>query len=179
MKKFLAIASLLLLISCVDTRVKKDLIALQSQPIRFPPNLITTINGKDTVIYNLYKSEYKLIIYVDSIACSSCEINHMHLWKPYIEYADSLSNDKLKLYFIFSPRKEDKKAIRVSLALYPIDYPVIIDNNNEFEKFNPHIPSNRAMHVFLLDSHNRVRLVGSPVANQEIRRLFYTVTKDI
>lgn len=166
------------LTSCTNQSIKKELIRLQSEPIKLPTNAAITIHGRDTTIMDLYKADLKMVVYIDSIACASCQISHMPFWNPLIEYADSLNN-RLKYYFVFSPRKEDRKAVRVSLGLYPIDYPVLIDDNGEFARLNRHIPQNRALHTFLLNNENQVVLVGSPVENQQVKTLFYKITKEL
>ncbi|MBR2195950.1 MAG: hypothetical protein IJ911_10090 [Salinivirgaceae bacterium] len=52
------------------------------------------------------------------------------------------------------------------------DYPIFIDTANQFYKLNPHIPDNKLMHSFLLDSEGKVVLVGNPIQNQAMFDLY-------
>ena len=46
----------------------------QEKEIIFPEGLIFTKYGKDTVQYNIPVSNYKIIMYVDSVGCTSCKL---------------------------------------------------------------------------------------------------------
>lgn len=56
--------------------------------------------------------------------------------------------------------------------------PFIIDINNEFEQLNPHLPKNKAMHTFLLDENNNVVLVGNPLHNPKIEKMFKEIVEE-
>jgi len=58
------------------------------------------------------------------------------------------------------------------------DYPVLIDTLGEFEKLNVHLPKDRAFHTFLLDENNNVILVGDPLYNKMIRKMFYKIVEE-
>ena len=100
----------------------------------------------------------------------------MFLWDPLITYAETYKG-KLKFYFIFSTPKSDK--VRNALKTNFFNYPVLIDEKGEFEKLNPHLPKNKAMHSFLLDKNNNVIMVGNPIYNKEIEKLFYQQTQEL
>ncbi len=53
------------------------------------------------------------------------------------------------------------------------DHLAMLDKNCSFERLNPHLPKNKAMHTFLLDENNNVILVGNPLQNKEIEKMFY------
>ncbi|MFI3306556.1 MAG: hypothetical protein R3Y68_08625 [Rikenellaceae bacterium] len=58
------------------------------------------------------------------------------------------------------------------------DYPIIIDSIGEFERLNPHLPKNKAMHTFLLDENNNVVLVGNPLNNPKIEKMFKEIVEE-
>ena len=58
------------------------------------------------------------------------------------------------------------------------DYPILLDTLREFEKLNPHLPKNRALHTFLLDENNNVILVGNPLHNKKIEEMFYKIVEE-
>lgn len=47
-----------------------------------------SLKEKETV--NRHLSEYKLVVYMDSISCMSCGLKTMHEWDVYVELSDSL-----------------------------------------------------------------------------------------
>ena len=147
-----------------------------SNYIALPSKSIIYINGKDSLVTDYYESDYKMVVYVDSAGCTSCGINKMFLWDPLITYAETYKG-KLKFYFIFSTPKSDN--VRNALITNPFNYPVLIDEKGEFEKLNPHLPKNKAMHSFLLDKNNNVIMVGNPLHNKEIEKLFYQQTQEL
>ena len=53
-----------------------------------------------------------------------------------------------------------------------------IDSSDIFIKKNPHIPLKGVYHTFLLDENNNVILIGNPINNKKINRLFQKLIKD-
>ena len=179
MRKLLTIIfSILLFISCGNrSKIKKDLEILQSKSITLPTDIKLFVSGNDTLIDSFMDSELKLIVYSDSIACNTCIVSKMFIWYDLVEYAKKFDN-RLKYYFIFSPNKNDKNSVRFELKDALLDYPIILDSKGEFEKLNPHLPRNKAMHTFLLDKDNKVILVGNPLHNPKIEEIFYKIVEE-
>ncbi len=176
-KYFLFQLLLILLLGCSNTEMKRDFQQLQSKAISFPSKLNFTVHGKDTVIPVSVKYKFKLVVYTDSIGCSSCVVSKMYLWNSFIEKSE-LYKDKLKIYYILSPRKQHIKRVRTALSMVDFDYPILLDTLGEFEKLNPHLPKNKALHTFLLDENNNVILVGSPLHNKKIEEMFYRIVEE-
>lgn len=178
-KLLIIISTTLFFLACGNSgEIKRDVKLLQSKNILFPSDIEILIKGKDTVINDFMDSQLKLVVYTDSTGCSSCSINQFHRWNNLLSYAEGFNN-RLKYYFIFSPKKNDVHSIKFELRTALFDYPVILDSKSEFEKLNPHLPKNKALHTFLLDKDNNVILVGSPLGNPAIEKLFKTMTADL
>lgn len=170
---------ILLFFACGNKqKIVEEVSRLQSKPIILTQQSRLTIHGKDTILRDFMKdSQLKLLIYADSSGCSSCTINKMFLWDNLIEYS-KVYKGNLKFYFIFSPRKQDVKEVKIALTNNAFDYPVLIDTLGEFEKLNLHLPKNKALHTFLLDENNHVILVGDPLYNKKIRKMFYKIVEE-
>lgn len=179
MKVQLLLLIILLFFACGNRqKIVEELSQLQSKPIIFPRQSRLTIQGKDTILMDFMKgNRLKLLIYTDSSECSSCTISKMFLWDNLIEYSRKYKED-LKFYFIFSPRKQDEEGVQIALMNNAFDYPVLIDSFGEFEQLNPHLPKNKALHTFLLDEDNHVILVGNPLHNKKIRKMFYEIVEE-
>lgn len=164
------------LLSCTrGTALEEELSLLRSTPIQLPEKSIITYLGKDTLATDYFKSKYKMVIYTDSTSCSSCALNKLYLWKDLIEWSDK-SGDSIKYYFVFNPPMSDN--IRLSLRNSLLDYPMLLDSLGEFERLNPHLPKNKAMHTFLLDENNNVVLVGNPLHNPKIEKMFNEIVEE-
>ena len=177
-KLFILLSCISLSLSCSDrNQIEKELKILQSKPITIPMDIETLLDGRDTMINNLMKSELKLVVYTDSLACSTCEISKMEEWMGLINYASAFDN-RLKFYFIFAPSKQDERIVRIKLKMNYFDYPMFLDSDGKFDELNPHLPKNKAMHTFLLDKNNNVILVGNPLKNNNIMEMFTRMTTE-
>lgn len=47
-----------------------------------------------------------------------------------------------------------------------------------FPQYNPHIPTNKVLHTFLLDENNKVILAGNPLFNPRIEALLFQKLKE-
>lgn len=93
------------ILSCRDEQsLSKELSVLQSSSIILPQGEDLIIHNMDSMTYNK-ENKLKYIIYSDSLACSSCMINSLISWNPFIEYSKNY-NGKLVFYFVFSPAKK-------------------------------------------------------------------------
>ena len=94
----------IILSSCHKNNKNKEIMEMvkswQEKEIIFPEGLIFTKYGKDTVQYNIPVSNYKIIMYVDSVGCTSCKLQ-LHKWKDFITEVHSLTNDAVPILFFF------------------------------------------------------------------------------
>ena len=126
------------------------------------------LKEKETV--NRHLSEYKLVVYMDSISCMSCGLKTMHEWDVYVELSDSLEG-VFDILFIVSPKHNELGLVKIKVLSENFKYPVFIDDKNIFSKINPCIPSEEQFHVILLDKDNRIILVGNPLKSNKIHNL--------
>jgi hypothetical protein len=167
--------------ACKSSNRKKDtILQLVSEwtwrQVLAPDECLCSIAGKDTaatVCSELWSSDYKVLLYVrmDSGSCSSCKVRFSE-WKPLIREADSLFGEHLNFIFVLSARS--KKDLRFLLRSSAMNYPVLIDSNDEINRLN-HFPSHAAYQCFLLDKDNKVLTVGNPTLNPKIWDLYKEV----
>lgn len=140
----------------------------QGKQIVFPENSIFTRYLTDTTNYQISQSEYKVLIYVDSIGCTSCKLQ-LHKWKELIEYTDSVTQNKVPFLFFFHPK--DAKEIRYLLKRDDFDRPICIDLDDRLNKLNK-FPTDMTFQTFLLDKNNKVAVLGNPVHNTAVKDLY-------
>lgn len=140
----------------------------QGKQIAFPENLIFTRYLIDTTDFQIPQSEYKVLIYVDSMGCTSCKLQ-LHKWKELIEYTDSVTQGKVPFLFFLHPK--DAKEIRYLLRRDAFDRPICIDIDDQLNKLNK-FPADMTFQTFLLDKDNKVAVLGNPVHNTAVKDLY-------
>ena len=140
----------------------------QGKQIVFPENSIFTRYLTDTTDYQIPQSEYTVLIYVDSIGCTSCKLQ-LHKWKELIEYTNSVTQNKVPFLFFFHPK--DAKEIRYLLKRDGFDHPICIDLDDRLNKLNK-FPADMTFQTFLLDKNNKVAVLGNPVHNTAVKDLY-------
>ena len=134
--------------------------------------------GRDTVAFDFSHCMAKLVIYTDSMSCSSCQIDRMYEYEEMIDFR-SETGEKYLPVFIFSPRKGQGDNIRYTLSITRFRYPVLLDEAGGFPRLNPHIPSDNRCHAFLLDKNGKVILVGNPSRNPALWELYKKTIHDL
>jgi len=149
--------------------LEKQLEKFIGTEISFPENMQANLQGRDTLI--LSNALMKMVVWYDSIVCSSCHIQQIHEWNEIVQYADSIG-DVFDLVFIFSSKARDLYNVNIAMRKAVFKHPVYIDKGNYFHKNNPDIPSDNRLHTFLLDVNNKVILVGNPLYNKTLWELY-------
>lgn len=167
----LLIIGLSLFVSCHETererftRVVNEWIGKE---IRFPERSVFTMQGKDTVDFNYCDAEYKILVYTDSVGCTSCKLQLFN-WKRMIAEVDSLTGGRVPFLFYFHPR--DLKELRFYLHRDNFTYPVCFEEDDYLNCLN-RFPSDMTFQTFLLDRDNKVVSVGNPVHNPKVKELY-------
>lgn len=167
----LILTFLLLLPACKESdkeRITRLVEEWQGKEIKFPDRMLFTRFVTDTVDYQIPQSDYKVLIYVDSVGCTSCKLQ-LPKWKELITYVDSVTNRSVPFLFVF--QSKDDKELRYMLKRDNFDLPVCIDRNNRFNDQND-FPSDLTFQTFLLDRNNKVAVIGNPVHNLQVKELY-------
>ena len=136
--------------------------------IRFPDNPVFTRFVIDTVPYKIPKSDYKVVVFVDSVGCISCKLQ-LPRWKKFMHEVDSLSNRNVPFVFFFQTK--DVRELRYILRRDNFSHPVCIDTEDSFYKLN-RFPGEMMFQTFLVDSENRLKVIGNPIHNLSVKDLY-------
>jgi hypothetical protein len=168
----LYIFSFLFIVSCQDNKKKENITRLvsewQRKEIVFPEKMVFARYLTDTTYYRIPESEYKVLIYVDSIGCTSCKLQ-VSKWKELIAYTDSVTGGTVPFLFFF--HSNDYREIRYLLKVDGFDIPVCFDTEDELNKLN-RFPSDITFQTFLLDKDNKVAVIGNPIHNLAVKDLY-------
>ena len=172
MKKLLYISLLLsLLTACKENNKEKFALLVQEwqgKEIVFPQDMAFTRFVTEPVDYRIPDAEYKVLVYVDSVGCTSCKLQ-LPKWQELIAHVDSATNGNVPFIFIF--QSKDDRELRYILKCDNFDRPVCIDRNNRFNSSN-RFPQDITFQTFLLDKDNKVKVIGNPVHNLAVRDLY-------
>ena len=156
MKKIIILICLSLF-SCDENKQIDESEYWINRPITINHDMQYTVYGLDTVDYNHYdNAKYKMFVYVDSLGCTSCNLE-LHKLKKFLNLLDERMDIKLPVLLYFNNMNVNK--ITTLLRSYRYNDPVYIDLNgymaNKYE-------FTEDLSAFLLDSLGNVKLIGYP-----------------
>ncbi|WP_085537478.1 DUF1573 domain-containing protein [Massilibacteroides vaginae] len=169
--RLLSILCLTILFGCKETdkeRLTRLVTEWQGKEIIFPENPVFTVFLTDTVEYNIPSAGHKVLVYVDSLGCTSCKLQ-LDRWKQFISYTDSVTNRTVS--FLFFIHAKDYKEIRYLLKRDGFNYPVCLDIDDSLNKLNQ-FPSEMTFQTFLLNEKNEVEVIGNPIHNLAVKELY-------
>ena len=140
-----------------------------NKEIRFPDNPVFTRFVTDTVPYKIPKTDYKVVVFVDSVGCISCKLQ-LPKWKEFMHEVDSLSDGNVPFVFFFQTK--DVRELRYILRRDNFSHPVCIDTEDSFYRLN-RFPGEMMFQAFLVDSENRVKVIGNPIHNLPVKDLYF------
>jgi len=135
--------------------------------IQIPKNISFKTLGRDTICSEMLKHHYKVLIYLDASSCISCRLN-LPLWKSYI---DSCQHAGVDVSFLFVVQSDKYAELEYKLEMSHFKYPIIYDTKDEWNALNK-FPDPEEFRTFLLNEKNNVILIGNPVQNRKIRKLY-------
>lgn len=160
---------LLSLSSCSERqKLRKTMSKFVQSEIQIPDDLECVYNREVTIINKDTLKPYKLIVYYDSLDCSSCRISHLMDLYPLYDMADT---SNFSVITIFSPKKENLEEVSFQIQILDPTIPVYIDRLGSFAQFNQGIPLDVKFHSFLVNNDDIVVLVGNPLYNENIAGL--------
>lgn len=101
--------------------------------------------------------------------CARC-VHNLKIWEE--ELINHVDTSRIKfLFYIYSDDYKYFKNI-----FYPEinhDYPLLIDTKDSFIVLNKLTEYDSRFHTFLLDENHNIKLVGSPLFNNEMKELYF------
>lgn len=131
------------------------------------PVLKANINGRDTLCPQIFEQKYKILVYLDSLECMSCQLNFFD-WKLLIDEVKRAYPNTSFLFYINSKNHNDIEILQRENHFH---YPVFYDTQNLLNKINK-LPPKKQFQTFLLDKNNKVLLIGNPIKNHKMWQLY-------
>ena len=112
-----------------------------------------------------------LVVYSDTADCSLCYLQHLELWNDFVKMEKEYDGI-IRFLFIIEARDGEANNLYRQLRHTNLKHCIYVDGNRVFSKNNPQIPPNSFFHTFLLDELNNIILVGNPIKNEAIEKIF-------
>lgn len=93
------LASLLIITACQDKKKEEAINSVKEwtgKEILFPKNSVFTIRGKDTIDFALNASNYKIVSYIDTAGCTTCQLK-LAEWQRFMGEVDNASSSHTPL----------------------------------------------------------------------------------
>ena len=158
-------------IACKESkhqRLARTVLEWENKQIRYPSNmLLTNLNG-DSTAFDKTGYKYTIMMYVDSIGCMSCKLQ-LKEWKLFVEKMNIENPNTVCILLVF--HSSNKRNIRHLLKKNAFNYPVFFDIQDSLNLLN-HFPIDDSFRSFLLDRDNKVVIIGNPIHNPNIKKLY-------
>ena len=102
-------------------------------------------------------------------------MNKMSEWNSFLNLE---KEGKITMRFMFNPPKHEIDNMIVAYHTSGLEHSVEFDTCGAFLKKNPQIPQASIFHVLLLDNDGKILLVGNPLHNKDVRKLFYEIIEN-
>jgi len=165
------LASLLVVVACQDRKREEAVSSVKEwlgKEILFPKNSVFTIRGKDTIDFALNASNYKIVSYIDTAGCTTCQLK-LAEWQRFMEEVDAASPTHTPFIFYLYPK--DVKDLLIEFRREAFDYPVCLDEKNDFNRLNK-LAESKALRTFLLDKENKIVAIGNPIENPNVKKFY-------
>ena len=151
-------------------KLKAELRKFQETAITFPDNLLAKhYDNQVSPDRSLLDRPFKMVVYVNQEGCQDCRL---HALLPWI-YMFILENRHFENFgVIMILNTSDMESTDDTLEELRFRHTVFYDLDGSFEFLNPHLPKNERYHTFLLNEENKVILVGNPIRNEKLKKLY-------
>lgn len=162
--------SLSIFYSCKYSKPKGDSIhevtSFMGRSIHFASLFHDRINTLDTILWD---KRNKIVIYLDSMNCTSCAFSEIRKWNRYTK-----DLKKLKTDIVIICSHPDAEAIRNMQKVMHVDFPVFFDIGKRFKAIN-RLPQEAIYQIFVVEGTNQVIWVGLPIHSKKSWEEFCSV----
>ena len=159
--------------SCQENRrsaAEKIVKEWMGKEILLPDDVDCWYMGRDTLCPPRQDKPFKMLVYTDSVGCTSCKLN-LTLWKHYIYEMESMAPGQVDFAFYFQPK--NRKELAHLLRRDRLEQIVFLDNTGTLKKRN-RLAEQMEYQCFLLDKRNKVIAIGNPTLNPRLWDMYKT-----
>lgn len=150
----------------VEKYFNKEIELLADELFFYNPNNIQNISFNE-----ISNASNKIIIIIDG-SCDAC-ISKLKWWNKFIS---DVENFDVKFLIIIESDSGFSLFEWMMEQENIINYPVFLNDDYSFSRKNK-IPSNNNFKTFLVDSNNKILLIGDPYNNKKMEELYLKIIK--
>lgn len=135
--------------------------------IVYPERMTFLMDLKDTIPLES-SAKLTVVSYNDSIGCMDCNLR-LSKWNGLIKDINDLTHSEVR--FVFFINVNDHIMLKHIIYANQFHIPICINAAGQFCERN-NLPLKSEFRCFLLDSANRIILIGNPVQNSKIKDLY-------
>ena len=154
----------LILRSIHTTELQKEIHTWIGYKFSFPEE-VRLISGEGSLL----NKPYKILMYIDDAGCTSCSLKLWDWNDMYEKVFNIIVPDKLSIIILFDGREKEDILMYVKHANW--EMPVLWDRNGVMNKQRK-FPKQIRMRCMLLDSDNKVLVVGNPLYSSPVYNLY-------
>lgn len=167
MKRYiLFIPILLIFFSCISQQERAEDIVNKwlHQEIKLSDSINTQ---QDSLWQLMLNKDFKLLTIIDTNSCTGCRLR-LYEWNRYIKEIDTINPH---VAFLFVVHAKDYTVVDVIKKQNKFTYPIFYDYKNKVGQLN-NFPQNPRFQTFLLDKNNKIILLGNPIGNHRMWKLY-------
>ena len=171
---FTLIVGMLLCSACAENnehkkKLEAELRLFKKKAITLPDNMVAKNCDEQTPPDTaLLCRPLKMVVYVNQSGCADCRLRA--LLPIYMFMLENQHYENFGVIIILNPSHiEDADYTLTDMRFHRT---VFYDLDGSFERLNPHLPTDEQFHIFLLNEKNKVVLVGNPVHNEKLKKLY-------
>lgn len=176
MRNLLYICVAFVLLSCQQSvQQRQELLehAWEGRPLYYPVDSVFESFGENYVRkYELKRTEYAIVTYMDSGCCQSADTLQLKGWKNFLQELQMRANGEVTCLFFLHP--ENRGELVSLLKEEDFRFPVCIDEDNVFYKLN-RFPQEERFRTFLVDKNRKVLAIGNPAKDDAVKEIYFNI----
>ena len=157
--------------------MKKEIKKMTETPFCIYTNKMECWRPDSIIQGNGSNAEFKMIVFSDSTDCTGCYIKQLNLWNDFL-YLGKKTKGKFVFMFIMEVEPTQYNMVYNALREAELRHSVYLDTLCVFRNNNPQLPESRLFHTFVVNRDNKAVLVGNPIKNEKIEKMFLTLLTD-
>lgn len=146
---------------------------LYGKKIEFPTQYFSLGSGERIFSIDAELAKpLKIVTYLDKNSCSECALRILLRWE---ELLHEISGDLVGFIPVVYPN--DLSDLTDALQILQINFPLFYDVENIFLNMNKLEKTLARNRTFLLDSNNKIIVIGEPLASQKLWQVYKNTAK--
>ena len=147
---------------------------LYGEKIEFPAEYFSIVaEGKTFSIDEELAKPLKIVTYLDKNSCSECALKILLHWSKLLQ---ELSGNSIGFIPVIYP--SDTSELIDALEKLQIGFPLLYDIEDKFLDINKLRNALAINRTFLLDSDNKIIVIGEPLASEKLWQVYKNTLKD-